>query len=88
MGITTANFKISYLGGIRKNMTKIFNSFDSYQELKQMNIKRLFITQNMLLKDLDYYLYTQEDRNLANESLQNIIIINKVITKKLEKVKK
>lgn len=69
-------------------MTKIFNSFDSYQELKQMNIKRLFITQNMLLKDLDYYLYTQEDRNLANESLQNIIIINKVITKKLEKVKK
>ena len=69
-------------------MTKIKNSFDSYQELKNMNIKRLFITQNMLLKDLDFYLYTKEDRNLANESLQNIIIINKVISKKLEKVKK
>lgn len=69
-------------------MTKIKNSFDSYKDLKCMNIKRLIITQNMLLKDLDYYLYTKEDKNLANESLQNIIIINKVISKKLEKVKK
>lgn len=68
-------------------MTKIKNNFDSFKELKQMNIKRLIITQNMLLKDLDYYLYTKEDRNLANESLQSIIIINKVINKKLEKIK-
>ena len=68
-------------------MTKIYNNFDSFKELKQMNIKRLIITQNMLLKDLDYYLYTKEDRNLANECLQNIIIINKVINKKIEKIK-
>ncbi len=68
-------------------MTKIKNNYDSPLELKQLNIKRLFNNQKLMLKELDYYLYVSENKNKANESLQNIIIINKVIEKKLDKIK-
>lgn len=68
-------------------MTKIKNSFDTPKELKQLNLKRLFNNQKLMLKELDYYLYVSENKNKANESLQNIIIINKVIEKKLDKIK-
>lgn len=64
-------------------MTKIKNSFDSKKELKQLNIKRLFTNQKLLLKDLEYYMFEKYDKNLAFESLQNILIINSVINKKI-----
>lgn len=64
-------------------MTKIKNSFDSKQELKCLNIKRLFTNQKLLLKDLEYYMFEKYDKNLAFESLQNILIINSVINKKI-----
>ena len=72
------------LGGC---MTKIKNTFESAKELKQLSIKRLFNNQKLMLKELDYYLYVKEDKNLVNEYLQNVIVINKVIEKKLEKIK-
>lgn len=68
-------------------MTKIKNTFESAKELKQLSIKRLFNNQKLMLKELDYYLYVKEDKNLVNEYLQNVIVINKVIEKKLEKIK-
>jgi len=68
-------------------MTKIKNSFDTPKELKQLNLKRLFNNQKLMLKELDHYLYVEENKNKANESLQNIIIINTVIEKKLNKIK-
>lgn len=64
-------------------MTKIKNSFDSKKELKQLNISRLFTNQKLLLKDLEYYMFEKYDKNLAFESLQNILIINSVINKKI-----
>ena len=68
-------------------MTKIKNTFESACELKQLSIKRLFNNQKLMLKELDYYLYVEENKNMVNESLQNILVINKVIEKKLEKIK-
>lgn len=64
-------------------MTKIKNSFDSKQELKCLNINRLFTNQKLLLKDLEYYMFEKYDKNMAFESLQNILIINSVINKKI-----
>lgn len=64
-------------------MTKIKNTYDSKEELKQLNIKRLFTNQKLLLKDLEYYMFEKYDKNLAFESLQNILIINYVINKKI-----
>lgn len=64
-------------------MTKIKNSFDSKEELKKLNINRLFTNQKLLLKDLEYYMFEKYDNNLAFESLQNILIINSVINKKI-----
>lgn len=64
-------------------MTKIKNTYDSKEELKQLNIKRLFTNQKLLLKDLEYYMFEKYDKNLAFESLQNILIINSVINKKI-----
>lgn len=64
-------------------MTKIKNTYDSKKELKQLNIKRLFTNQKLLLKDLEYYMFEKYDKNLAFESLQNILIINSVINKKI-----
>lgn len=64
-------------------MTKIKNTYDSKKELKQLNIKRLFTNQKLLLKDLEYYMFEKYDKNLAFESLQNILIVNSVINKKI-----
>ena len=64
-------------------MTKIKNTYDSKEELKQLNIKRLFTNQKLLLKDLEYYMLEKYDKNMAFESLQNILIINSVINKKI-----
>lgn len=64
-------------------MTKIKNTYDSKEELKQLNIKRLFTNQKLLLKDLEYYMFEKYDKNLAFESIQNILIINSVINKKI-----
>jgi hypothetical protein len=64
-------------------MTKIKNSFDSKEELKHLNINRLFTNQKLLLKDLEYYMFESYNKNLAYESLQNILIINSVINKKI-----
>lgn len=64
-------------------MTKIKNTYDSKKELKQLNIKRLFTNQKLLLKDLEYYMFEKYDKNMAFESLQNILIINSVINKKI-----
>jgi hypothetical protein len=64
-------------------MTKIKNTYDSKEELKQLNIKRLFTNQKLLLKDLEYYMFEKYDKNMAFESLQNILIINSVINKKI-----
>lgn len=68
-------------------MTKIKNTFESACELKQLSIKRLFNNQKLMLKELDHYLYVEENKNMVNESLQKILAINKVIEKKLEKIK-
>lgn len=64
-------------------MTKIKNSFDSKKELKQLNISRLFTNQKLLLKDLEYYMFEKYDKNMAFESLQNILLINSMINKKI-----
>lgn len=64
-------------------MTKIKNTYDSKEELKQLNIKRLFTNQKLLLKDLEYYMFEKYDKNMAYDSLQNILIINSVINKKI-----
>lgn len=64
-------------------MTKIKNSFDSKEELKQLNLKRLFLNQKLLLKDLEYYMFEKYDKNLAFKCLENILIINSVINKKI-----
>lgn len=64
-------------------MTKIKNTYDSKEELKQLNIKRLFTNQKLLLKDLEYYMFEKYDKNMAFECLQNILIINSVINKKI-----
>lgn len=68
-------------------MTKIKNTYDDIKDLKNLNLRRLFLNQKLLLKELDYYLYTEDNKNLAYNSLQNIIVINQVINKKLEKIK-
>lgn len=65
-------------------MTKIKNSFDSIKDLKGCNLKRLFKNQELQLQMLDSYI---DDKNKIYEYLQNIIIINKVIQKKLDKIK-
>ena len=64
-------------------MTKIKNSFESKEELKQLNIARLFTLQKLELKELEYYIYEKEDKNLGFKALQNIQVINLVIQKKL-----
>ena len=64
-------------------MTKIKNTFESKKELKQLNIARLFTLQKLELKELEYYIYEKEDKNLGFKALQNIMVINLVIQKKL-----
>ena len=64
-------------------MTKIKNSFDSKEELKQLNIKRLFTSQKLLLKDMEYYINNSCDRNELYNCLQNIYAINIIINKKI-----
>ena len=64
-------------------MTKIKNSFDSKEELKQLNLSRLFINQKLQLKDMEYYMFERYDKNLVFNCLQNVILINNVISKKL-----
>lgn len=64
-------------------MTKIKNTFESKEELKQLNIARLFTLQKLELKELEYYIYEKEDKNLGFKVLQNIQVINLVIQKKL-----
>lgn len=64
-------------------MTKIKNSFDSKEELKQLNLSRLFINQKLQLKDMEYYMFEKYDKNMAFNCLQNVILINNVISKKL-----
>lgn len=64
-------------------MTKIKNTYDSKDELKKLNIKRLFTNQKLLLKDLEYYMFEKYDKNRAYDSLQNILVINSVINKKI-----
>ena len=68
------------LGGF---MTKIKNTFDSKKEIKQLNISRLFNLQKLELKELEYHMFKKYDKNLAFESLQNILILNSVINKKI-----
>lgn len=64
-------------------MTKIKNSFDSKEELKQLNLSRLFINQKLQLKGMEYYMFERYDKNMAFNCLQNVILINNVISKKL-----
>ena len=64
-------------------MTKIKNTFDSKKEIKQLNISRLFNLQKLELKELEYHMFKKYDKNLAFESLQNILILNSVINKKI-----
>lgn len=64
-------------------MTKIKNSFDSKEELKQLNLSRLFVNQKLQLKDMEYYMFEKYDKNMAFNCLQNVILINNVISKKL-----
>jgi hypothetical protein len=64
-------------------MTKIKNSFDSKKEIKQLNIGRLFNLQKLELKELEYHMFEKYDKNMAFQSLQNILILNSVINKKI-----
>lgn len=66
-------------------MTKIKNSFDSIQDLKGCNLKRLFKNQELQLKMIDSSIGV--NNNDAYMYLQNVLIINKVIQKKLDKIK-
>lgn len=66
-------------------MTKIKNSFDSIQDLKGCNLKRLFKNQELQLKMIDSNIGV--NNNDAYIYLQNVLVINKVIQKKLDKIK-
>ena len=66
-------------------MTKIKNSFDSIQDLKGCNLKRLFKNQELQLKMIDFNIGI--NNNDAYTYLQNVLVINKVIQKKLDKIK-
>lgn len=66
-------------------MTKIKNSFDSIQDLKGCNLKRLFKNQELQLKMIDSNIGI--NNNDAYTYLQNVLVINKVIQKKLDKIK-
>lgn len=66
-------------------MTKIKNSFDSIQDLKGCNLKRLFKNQELQLKMIDSNIGINNDD--AYTYLQNALVINKVIQKKLDKIK-
>ena len=50
-------------------MIKTKNTYDTKEELKQLNIKRLFANQKLLLKDLEYNMFEKYDKNMAFESL-------------------
>lgn len=66
-------------------MTKIKNSFDSIQDLKGCNLKRLFKNQELQLKMVDSNIGI--NNNDAYTYLQNVLVINKVIQMKLDKIK-
>lgn len=66
-------------------MTKIKNSFDSIQDLKGCNLKRLFKNQELQLKMVDSNIGI--NNNDAYIYLQNVLVINRVIQKKLDKIK-
>lgn len=66
-------------------MTKIKNSFDSIQDLKGCNLKRLFKNQELQLKMVDSNIGI--NNNNAYMYLQNVLVINRVIQKKLDKIK-
>lgn len=66
-------------------MTKIKNSFDSIQDLKGCNLKRLFKNQELQLKMVDCNIGI--NNNNAYMYLQNVLVINRVIQKKLDKIK-
>lgn len=66
-------------------MTKIKNSFDSIQDLKGCNLKRLFKNQELQLKMIDSNIGI--NNNDVYTYLQNVLVINKVIQKKLDKIK-
>ena len=59
-------------------MKKIKNSFDSKEELKQLNLSRLFINQKLQLKDMEYYMFERYDKNMKNNIFKSLLNDNNV----------
>ena len=69
-------------------MTKIVNSIEVYEDLKGLNIKRLFNNQKLLLKELHYYCFEVYNKTRQDELLQDVLLINSIILSKLNKIEK
>ena len=75
---------------IIENKEKYENKkFDSKFELSKLNIKRLFTLQKIEIDNLRYYLENTYiyDKNDISKKIEEISIINLVITKKLHEEK-
>ena len=63
---------------------KYKNNFDSYQELFRLTVNRLFVLQKLELEDLANFMHnTMVDKNEIFKKIQEIQIVNLVITKKI-----
>ena len=71
------------------NEKKENKKFDSKFELSHLNIKRLFTLQKLEIDNLKHYLENTYiyDKNDINKKIEEIDIINLVITKKLHEEK-
>lgn len=59
-------------------------NFDSKEELKKLSIKRLFVLQKLELENLSYYFTnTIYDKNDVFKKIEELKIINLIITKKI-----
>ena len=65
-------------------------NIEEEKELKKLDLKRLFNLQKVQLDTINYYLLNDcmYDKNDVFNTLQEITVINMVITKKLSNVKK
>lgn len=70
-------------------ITKENKNFDSTFELSKLNIKRLFTLQKLEIDNLRHYLENTYiyDKNDISKKIEEISIINLVITKKLHEEK-
>lgn len=73
----------------KENIVKENKKFDSTFELSKLNIKRLFTLQKLEIDNLRHYLENTYiyDKNDISKKIEEISIINLIITKKLHEEK-